>query len=90
MGKIGIWKTHPIKNEIILTLIRHKGEMLDSDLLRNLQNHYSDINRNVLNKILFDLEVEMIVYVQRLRKNVNKIELRKDAPISDNLKQMFK
>jgi len=90
MVKIGVWKTHPIKNEIILTLIRHKGEMLDSDLLRTLQNQYSDITRNVLNKILFDLEVEMIVYVQRLRKNVNKVELRKDAPISDTLKKIFK
>jgi hypothetical protein len=90
MGKIGVWKTHPIKNEIILTLIRHKGEMLDSDLLRALQNQYTDINRNTLNKILFDLEVEMIVYVQRLRKNVNKVELRKDAPISDNLKKLIK
>ena len=90
MVKIGVWKTHPIKNEIILTLIRHKGEMLDSDLLRNLQNQYSDITRNVLNKILFDLEVEMIIYVQRLRKNVNKVELRKDAPISDTLKKIFK
>ncbi len=44
MGKIGTWKIHPIKNEIILTLLRHKGEMIDTDLLRALQNQYQDVN----------------------------------------------
>lgn len=90
MAKIGIWKIHPIKNEIILTLMRHKGEMLDTDLLRILQNQYIDINKSILNRILFNLEVQMLINVQRLRKNVNKISLRKDAPISDFLKKIMK
>lgn len=90
MGKIGIWKVHPLKNEIILTLIRHKGEMLDADLLRALQNTYNDINKIVLNNLLFTLEVEMIIEVTRLRKNANRIALRKDAPIDDNLLKIFR
>ena len=90
MAKIGTWKIHPIKNEIILTLIRHKGEMLDSDLLRILQNQYVDINKSGLSRILFSLEVQMLIDVQRLRKNVNKIALRKDAQISEFLKKIIK
>jgi len=90
MAKIGTWKIHPIKNEIILTLIRHKGEMLDTDLLRILQNQYVDINKSSLSRILFNLEVQMLIDVQRLRKNVNKIALRKDAPISEFLKKIMK
>ena len=90
MAKIGTWKIHPIKNEIILTLIRHKGEMLDTDLLRILQNQYVDISKSNLSRILFNLEVQMIIDVQRLRKNVNKIALRKDAPISEILKKIIK
>jgi uncharacterized membrane protein len=90
MAKIGTWKIHPIKNEIILTLIRHKGEMLDTDLLRILQNQYVDINKSGLSRILFNLEVQMLIDVQRLRKNVNKIALRKDAPISEFLKKIIK
>ena len=70
MAKIGTWKIHPVKNEIILTLIRHKGEMLDTDLLRILQNQYVDINKSILSRILFNLEVQMLIDVQRLRKNV--------------------
>ena len=45
MGKISTWKIHPIKNEIILTLIKYKGEMLDNELLRNLQKVYNDVTR---------------------------------------------
>ena len=90
MAKIGTWKIHPVKNEIILTLIRHKGEMLDTDLLRILQNQYVDINKSSLSRMLFNLEVQMLIDVQRLRKNVNKIALRKDAPISDFLKKIIK
>ena len=59
--------------------------MFDTDLLRILQNQYEDISKSNLNRILFNLEVQMIIDVQRLRKNVNKIALRKDAPISDIL-----
>ncbi|MCP4762529.1 MAG: hypothetical protein GY870_12175 [archaeon] len=87
MGKMGTWKVHPIKNEIILTLLRHKGEMIDADLLRALQNVYQDINRSVLNKILFSLEVEMVINVQKLKKNQNKVSLRDRAPIDENLKK---
>ena len=90
MAKIGIWKIHPVKNEIILSLIRHKGEMLDTDLLRILQNQYVDINKSILSRILLNLEVQMLINVQRLRKNVNKIALRKDAPISEFLKKIIK
>ena len=90
MGKTGLWKVHPIKNEIILILIRHKGEMLDTDLLRALQNEYTELSRNSLSKVLFNLEVDMVIDVQRLRKNVNKISLRKNAPIHNTLKKFFK
>ncbi|MHA1822028.1 MAG: hypothetical protein ACTSU2_11710 [Promethearchaeota archaeon] len=89
MGKIGIWKVNPLKNEIILTLIRHKGEMLDSELLRVLSNIYSDINQIKLNHVLFELEVEMVIEVTRVKKNVNKISLRKNAPIDPSLLKIF-
>jgi hypothetical protein len=84
MGKIGTWKVQPINNEIISILIRHKGEMLDTDLLRALQGKFSDITRNVLYKSLFELEVSMIIEVIRLRQNKYKISLRKDAPIDES------
>ncbi|MBD3351217.1 MAG: hypothetical protein GF364_07000 [Candidatus Lokiarchaeota archaeon] len=85
MAKIGLWKILPLKNEVILTLIKYKGEMLDNELLRNLQKTYSDVTRAVLNKVLFSLEVEGIIDVQRIRKKVNKIKLLKNAPISKEL-----
>ena len=90
MGKIGFWKISPLKNEIILTLVKNKGEMLDVDLFRQLQASYSDISKNVLKKYLFALEVEMIIDVERIRKTQNKITLRKDAPIDDNLRKIFR
>ena len=85
MSKNAVWNIHPVKNEIILTLVRHKGEMIDSDLLRNLKTVYKDVTRKSLYKILFQLEVEMIIEVTRMRKNVNRIALRKKAPINSSL-----
>jgi Fe2+ or Zn2+ uptake regulation protein len=90
MGKIGTWKIQPINNEIITILIHHKGEMLDSDLLRSLQSKYADITRNALYKSLFDLEVAMIIEVVRLRQNKYKISLRKDAPIDESFLDSLK
>ena len=84
MGKSSSWKIQPINNEIISILVRHKGEMLDADLLRTLQSKYSDITRNSLYKLLFALEVSMVIEVIRLRQNKYKISLRKDAPLDDS------
>ncbi|MBN2155178.1 MAG: transcriptional repressor [Candidatus Lokiarchaeota archaeon] len=84
MGKLGTWKVQPINNEIVTILVRHKGEMLDSELLRTLQSKYVDITRNTLYKCLFTLEVSNIIEVIRLRQNKYKISLRKDAPIDES------
>lgn len=81
MGKLSTWKVQPINNEIVLILVRHKGEMLDADLLRALQSKFTDVTRNMLYKSLFALEVSMVIEVIRLRQNKYKISLRKDAPI---------
>ena len=89
MGKSS-WKIQPIKNEIISILVRHKGEMLDSDLLRALQSNYADITRNTLYKTLFDLEVSMIIEVIRLRQNKYKISLRNDAPLDESFLSTLK
>ncbi|MHA1340362.1 MAG: hypothetical protein ACTSRZ_09160 [Promethearchaeota archaeon] len=90
MGRINLWKITPLKNEIILTLINYKGQMLDTDLLRNLQTEYKDLNRTILYKALFKLEVERVIDVQKVRKGVNRIALRKNAPISKELLKELK
>ncbi len=84
MGKLGTWNVQPINNEIITILVRHKGEMLDSDLLRALQSNFTDVTRTILYKSLFELEVLMIIDVIRLRQNKYKISLRRDAPIDES------
>ena len=90
MGKSSTWNIQPINNEIIAILVRHKGEMLDSDLLRALQSKYPDTTRNILYKKLFALEVSMVIEVVRLRQNKYKISLRKDAPISESFLDALK
>lgn len=85
MTKSAIWKIRPLKNEIILTLIKSKGEMLDVDLLRNLQMQFPELSRNELNRELFKLEVQMIIDVQKIRKNASKVALLPNAPISEDL-----
>ena len=84
MGKSSTWKVQPINNEIIAILIHHKGEILDSDLLRAIQSKFVDVTRAALYKSLFALEVSMVIEVVRLRQNKYKVSLRKDAPLDES------
>jgi len=89
MVKLSTWKVQPINNEIITILVRHKGEMLDADLLRALQSKFSDITRNKLYKCLFGLEVSMVLEVTRLRQNKYKVSLCQNAPLDDSFLSML-
>jgi hypothetical protein len=83
------WRKNAIYNEVIMALIRHKNEMLDDELYRFLSKLYNDFTRSSLIDILFRLECKNIISVERVKKDVNKITLREDAPISPELRQLM-
>lgn len=80
------WKIRPLENEIINLLVHNRGEMLTSDLLRQLSNQYQDFLRSDLMDALFNLEVRSYIHVTPIKKDVSKIEISRNGNFSDEIK----
>ena len=74
-----LWNPTPLKNLIIYALVRNKGVIVDSELLRLLQKDYSDLSPQKLSQTLMQLEVPGLIHVSRITKNKNRIELTKNG-----------
>ena len=79
-----IWNPTPLKNLILYALVRNKGVVLDSELMRLLQKDYQDLSESKLSKTLMQLEVPGLIHISRITKNKNRIEL------TSNGKELFK
>ena len=77
--KTKIWNSTPLKNLIIYALVRNKGVVVDSELLRLLQKDYSDLTESKLSEVLMQLEVPGIIHVSRITKTKQRIELTKNG-----------
>jgi hypothetical protein len=88
--KIDTWRSKPIENEIILNLIRNRGEMLSTDLYRNLSNLYQDFSMMDMMDFLFRLEVRMMINVIQIKRDVLKIEIAPKAPLSKDMDELIK
>jgi hypothetical protein len=88
--KIDLWESKPIKNEIILNLVKSRGEMLTSDLFRIMSNIYTDFTRNDLMDNLFRLEVRGIIFVSLIKKDLYKVEINPRAHLTDDLMEQIK
>jgi len=75
MAKLKKWNSIPVENEIISILVKNRGEMLTSDLLRQLSNKYQDFTRTDLDQALFKLEVRSFIFVVSIKKDVSKVEI---------------
>ena len=79
-----IWNPTPLKNLILYALVRNKGVVLDSELMRLLQKDYQDLSESKLSQTLMQLEVPGLIHISRITKNKNRIEL------TSNGKELFK
>ena len=87
--KVETWQSVPIENEIITMLLNNRGELLTSDIHRTLANSYEDFSRNDLMDLLYRLEVRGFIYVTPIKKDVAKIEIRRNGKFSNEvLKQI--
>ncbi|MHA1617995.1 MAG: hypothetical protein ACTSVZ_01855 [Promethearchaeota archaeon] len=75
MAKLKKWNSIPIENEIVSLLVKNRGEMLNTDLLRQLGNKYQDFSKRELDEVLFKLEVRSYIYVIPIKKDVSKVEI---------------
>jgi Fe2+ or Zn2+ uptake regulation protein len=78
-------KNIPIDTEIINILIKNRGEILSTDLYRQLSLTYKDITRAEMQDVLFRLEVRSFIHVSIIKKDVSKIEISRHGAFSDSV-----
>ena len=82
---VKINKNTPIDTEIINILIKNRGEILTTDLYRQLNLIYKDITRNEMQQVLFQLEVRSFIHVSMIKKDVSKVEISRHGAFSDSI-----
>lgn len=65
---------HQVKT-LIFELVQEKGNVSDTDLLKELKKRGMEINGRELNKILLHLEIHGLVSVRWIGKDKRRIEL---------------
>ena len=81
------WRSQPVNNEIIEILIKNRGEILTTDLFRQLKMIYKNLTISELNDKLFRLEVRSYIYLISIKKGVSKVELSKYARFSSEIRR---
>jgi hypothetical protein len=89
-GKIECWQNKPVMNEVVISLIKNRGEMLTTDLYRTLSNAYQDFTWADLNDMLFRMECRGMIYVVPIKKDVSKVEINNRMHFSDEISEMIK
>ncbi len=69
------WSASPLRNKIIVALIKRKGEILDDDLARLVQRGEDIISDDVLQRELMNLEIQGVVNISQITKTRKKIKL---------------
>lgn len=90
MVKMSKWNSIPIENEIVGAIIKNHGEILTTDLFRQLMNKYEDLTKADLTDTLFRLEVRSYIIVIPIKKDVMRIELNPRAAFSEDIKKTIK
>ena len=69
------WRVLPLEVAIMTVVNHHGGLILDTDLMRILskEKELGDIGENEINNALMSLEIEGLVHVQEIKRNVRKI-----------------
>ncbi|MEX2684619.1 MAG: hypothetical protein Q6373_023815 [Candidatus Sigynarchaeota archaeon] len=69
------WSASPLRNKILVAIIKRKGEILDDDLARLISRGDEVVSSEILERELMALEVQGIVTVSQITKTRKKIKL---------------
>jgi hypothetical protein len=69
------WSSTPLKNKIIVALIKRGGEILDDDLARLVQRGDEAVSTEILEREMMNLEIQGIVNISQITKTRKKVKL---------------
>ena len=67
------WRINPIDIQILKSLDKRDGILLDSELYRIIEKDFPSVSENEIDEILMSLEIKGIIHVAEIKKNVRKI-----------------
>ena len=70
------WPVLPLHTCVVEILLKKGGALTDTELYQALRKTYGDLSLRELNKTLMRLEIDGIIYVFRVTKNIRRVELR--------------
>jgi Fe2+ or Zn2+ uptake regulation protein len=76
------WPVFPLHTCIFEILLKKGGALTETELYQALRKSYGDLSFRELNKTLMSLEIEGMIYVFRLTKNIRRVELRNSILMS--------
>ena len=76
------WPVLPLHTCVVEILLKKGGALTDTELYQALQKSYGDLSFRELNKTLMCLEIEGMIHVFRLTKNMRRVELRNSRLMS--------
>nr|MDO8083235.1 hypothetical protein [Candidatus Sigynarchaeum springense] len=79
------WSASPLRNKILVAVVKRKGEILDDDLARLIQRRDEAISNEVLERELISLEVQGIINVSQITKTRKKIKLVNQDRLNSDL-----
>jgi hypothetical protein len=69
------WSAAPLRNKILVAIVKRGGEVLDDDLARLVQRGDEQVSPEILDRELMCLEVQGIVNISQITKTRKKIKL---------------
>lgn len=79
------WRPNPLRNKIIVALIKRKGEIIDDDLMRMMQKTDPSLMDKTLQKELMYLEINGIVSISQITKTRKRIKLINEDRINPSI-----
>jgi Fe2+ or Zn2+ uptake regulation protein len=73
------WEKVPLRNQILVVLIRRQGVILEDELFTILKKDYPELSYPQLNKSLMNLEINGIIHVSQITKSKRKVEIIKEG-----------
>ena len=68
------WNSSPLRNKIIIALIKRGGEIIDDDLARLVKSE-EYVSDEVFQKELMALEIQGIVHISQITKTRKRVKL---------------
>lgn len=82
------WSAAPLRNKILVAIVKRGGEILDDDLARLVQRGEEAVSTEILERELMALEVQGIVNISQITKTRKKVKLINQERLNpDILKQ---